>query len=153
MTGSSKKPRNPDAEIIPILRRINGMKKARAFFMRRTTANLMERLDAEEQDAMVAIARAHLVICGTLGMKQWRYGELLRIPKTDLSDYALDLVTHFRDWSAQLVRNNPDALGLCISVCTDEESLKQLTKYRRMRWENLFNLFREGLREWIAVEK
>lgn len=143
------KHRDYDKDIIPILRRISATRKARAYFMRRTTANLMDKLDNAEQDAMVEIALAYRVICSSIGLRQWRYGDLLASIHDD--DKLKDTILRFREWSKHMARNFPDELGLCLSICTDEETLYKLSRYRRARSAKILQLFKEGLREWMSI--
>lgn len=151
MTLLKKHKLNPNEEIIGILRFISGQRKSRAFFMRKCTANLIERLSEEEQDAMMEIALAHKIICGTYGLKQWRYEIQGKSENGDFSSFAIDMIRKFREWSKVMARDHPDILGICIAICTDEESIAELSRCRKMRWENTLILLRRGFLEWSKV--
>ena len=137
--------------IVPILRKLAGARRVNAYFMRKTTANLVERLTEQEQDAMMEIALAHKIICGSYGMRQWRYENSGKSPERDFSNFALDMLKRFRLWSRAMVDEHPDALGICLEICTNEESVAQMSKWRKQRWESTLTMFKKGLGEWEKI--
>ncbi len=151
MKRKPQKPKDHESTVVPILRKITITRKAQAFFMRKTTANLMELLTEAELDAMMEITLAHKIMAGNLNYRQCRYGEVMGAPVEEFSAFAFDLITRYRDWSREMTRQNPEALGVCIAVCVEEESLSAMAKYRAKRREKILIMLKEGFEQWLTI--
>lgn len=139
-------------KVVPILRKLSMDRKTRAFFMRKSTARLMERLTNAEQDAMIQIAVAWNAMFGSSGFRQMKYGETYG--RCDAhNDYVTDLTLKFRKWTEQMMEYHADSLGVCISVCAYEHTLRDIDDHRK-RWRKfdyLMQHLHNGLTEWGRI--
>lgn len=136
---------------VPILRRVSGSRTARAFFMRKTTANLMERLTNEEQDAMIQIAIIWTAMTQNHGYRQMRYGELAGKAVEEYSASMIDMIKRFRDWESIMLRYYPECLDLTKSICVEDHTIKSMTIHIGKRWSGVMQMFRIGLTEWVKL--
>ena len=146
------KKKNPESEVVPILRKITGQRKARAFFMRKTTANLMEKLTNEEQDAMVQIAIVLRAMSGSSMYRQMRYGELPGAKVEEYSAFIIDMIRRYREWEYSLRRNRP-CIDVTIEICTENETVSSISDIRRKSWGRIMEILKDGLAQWVILTR
>lgn len=145
---AAKKSFKPVDGVVPALRKLTRERSYKAFFMRKTTHNLMENLTEPEQDAMMQIALAHQMFFGSwVGMHQFKYGEVYGRQMQEFTQWAIDLLTLYRKWCAEM-KSNPRAFNICIAVCTTEQTMTEITRENKMRRARAFAHLREAFAEW-----
>lgn len=137
-----------DKEVIGVYRKMTGERKARAFFMRKTTERLLKELNGTLQDAMVEIAQAKLLYGSQGNARSMNFGSVSGRPLEDLTAWQIDLKDRYEKWRKDMFGFSPVALSICIRVCQDEDSLESIRKDERMSWHTANHLLKYGLNEY-----
>lgn len=137
----------PADSVVGVLRRITGKRSAKAFFMRKSTANLMERLTNEEQDAMVEILKAYKAIIGKQGHRLMCWGDTGGKVE-DCAAFAVGVTGKVIEWQKKVGNNTAN---ITMAICSENHSISSSSEIMKRRWNTIFSLFRTGLQGWMEL--
>lgn len=141
-----------EKEVVEAYRKITGERKERAFFMRKSTKNLMDKLTSYMQDAMVHICLAKQFYESPAG---YRSMNLMAsgggMSNEDLTNFQLHVKKNYEEWRGVLFQLSPMGLSIAERVCQDEESLESIRKGERMSHGTAEKLLHFALNEYCHI--
>lgn len=135
--------------------RRTGRGRLEGVFMRKTTANLLARLNDKLQDAAVRIGEAPALFDAKARYIAMNYGAQAGYGGGECTHEQylrmLKRIRIYTEWHRRMVRCSPMSLSACERVCQREDSLDQIRKDERIDWDTALKLLQYGLNEYAIL--
>ena len=139
-----------DNELVLAYRKLSGERKAGVYWMRKTTKELVDKLTGSLPDAMEHIGLAKCLYDGPQGVKTMSFIAVYGKPKSNLSDWQLDLKQRYETWREEMA-SSYFATYITEQVCQNERTLEDLRQQERITRHTAEKLLIHGLNEFCIV--